>query len=57
MSSTNTFERTPEQTYGTVFKAKVTATGSYVALKRVKLQDLDEGVPPTTMRRAYRVRI
>lgn len=38
------------QAYGTVYKAKVIRTGEVVALKKVKLQEQDEGVSSNTMR-------
>lgn len=38
------------QAYGTVYKARVILTGEIVALKKVKLQEQDEGVSSTTMR-------
>jgi len=39
-----------EGTYGEVFKAVCSATGRHVALKRIKLENEDEGVPSTTIR-------
>lgn len=43
-------ERLGEGTYGVVFKAKDTATNNQVALKKIKLENEDEGVPSTAMR-------
>nr|CAB3229426.1 cyclin-dependent-like kinase 5 [Phallusia mammillata] len=43
-------EKIGEGTYGTVFKAKNRETGEVVALKRVQLDDDDEGVPSSALR-------
>lgn len=43
-------ERLGEGTYGVVFKAKDTNTNCIVALKKIKLENEDEGVPSTAMR-------
>ncbi|GJW63746.1 cyclin-dependent kinase B2-2 [Tanacetum coccineum] len=39
-----------EGTYGKVYKAREKATGKIVALKKTKLHEDEEGVPPTTLR-------
>ena len=39
-----------EGTYGVVYKAKNKQTGEYVALKRIRLDSEDEGVPCTAIR-------
>ena len=39
-----------EGTYGVVFKAKDTHTGETVALKKIRLENEDEGMPSTAMR-------
>lgn len=43
-------EKIGEGTYGTVYKAKIKATGQLVALKKIKLECEDEGVPSTAIR-------
>ncbi|EDQ91821.1 uncharacterized protein MONBRDRAFT_17670 [Monosiga brevicollis MX1] len=43
-------EKIGEGTYGTVYKAKVKATGNLVALKKIKLEAEEEGVPSTAIR-------
>ncbi|PAA84469.1 hypothetical protein BOX15_Mlig001509g6, partial [Macrostomum lignano] len=43
-------EKIGEGTYGTVFKAKNKETGEIVALKRVRLDEDDEGVPSSALR-------
>jgi serine/threonine protein kinase len=43
-------ERLGEGTYGVVFRAKDTSNNSIVALKKIKLENEDEGVPSTAMR-------
>jgi len=43
-------EKIGEGTYGTVFKARRRDTGELVALKRVRLDEDDEGVPSSALR-------
>lgn len=43
-------ERIGEGTYGVVFKAKDLQQNKTVALKKIKLENDDEGVPSTAMR-------
>lgn len=37
-------------TYGVVYKAKTKRTNVIVALKKIRLENEDEGVPPTAIR-------
>ena len=50
MNKYEKIEKIGEGTYGTVFKAKHKETGEIVALKRVQLDDDDEGVPSSALR-------
>ncbi|CAM9253467.1 unnamed protein product [Ectocarpus sp. 6 AP-2014] len=50
MDAYEKLEKIGEGAYGTVYKAKIIRTGEVVALKKVKLQEQDEGVSSTTMR-------
>ncbi len=53
MEKLDNFERIEsigEGTYGVVFKAKNKTTKEMVALKKIKLDNEDEGVPSTAMR-------
>eukprot|EP00112_Aurelia_sp_Birch-Aquarium-sp1_P010764 Seg229.13 transcript_id=Seg229.13/GoldUCD/mRNA.D3Y31 product="Cyclin-dependent kinase 1" protein_id=Seg229.13/GoldUCD/D3Y31 len=43
-------EKIGEGTYGVVYKAKEKATGNFVALKKIRLDNEDEGVPSTAVR-------
>jgi serine/threonine protein kinase len=44
------FEKVGEGTYGVVYKCKQKATGDIVALKKIRLEGDDEGVPSTAIR-------
>lgn len=53
MSGLNNYMKTDklgEGTYGVVYKAKHTTTGEVVALKKIRLEGEDEGVPGTALR-------
>ena len=43
-------EKIGEGTYGYVYRAKDSTTNEIVALKKIKLENEDEGVPSTAMR-------
>lgn len=43
-------EKVGEGTYGKVYRARDRATGKIVALKKTRLHEDEEGVPPTTLR-------
>ncbi len=43
-------EKLGEGTYGVVYKAKHKVTGEYVALKKIRLEKEDDGVPSTAIR-------
>jgi serine/threonine protein kinase len=43
-------EKIGEGTYGVVYKAKIIATGELVALKKIRLETQEEGVPSTAIR-------
>ena len=43
-------EKLGEGTYGIVYKAKNTETGEKVAIKKIRLEKEDDGVPSTAIR-------
>jgi hypothetical protein len=43
-------EKIGEGTYGVVYKAKHRVSGDTIALKKIRLEQEDEGVPPTAIR-------
>ncbi|KAI3695999.1 hypothetical protein L1987_79008 [Smallanthus sonchifolius] len=50
MEAFDKLEKVGEGSYGKVYKAREKATGKIVALKKTKLHEDEEGVPPTTLR-------
>ena len=43
-------EKVGEGTYGVVYKCKIKKTTEYVALKKIRLENEDEGIPSTAIR-------
>lgn len=43
-------EKIGEGTYGVVYKARSVKTGQFVAMKKIRLESEDEGVPSTAIR-------
>ncbi len=50
MNSFQKLEKIGEGTYGIVYRARNRATGAYVALKKIRLDTENDGIPPTTVR-------
>jgi serine/threonine protein kinase len=50
MEQYEVLDKLGEGQYGTVYRARSLATASFVALKKIKLQDGDEGVPSSAIR-------
>lgn len=50
MERYNKIEKIGEGTYGVVYKAKDKVTGNFIALKKIRLEAEDEGVPSTAIR-------
>lgn len=50
-------EKVGEGTYGKVYRARDKATGKIVALKKTRLHEDDEGVPPTALREVSLLRM
>ncbi|GAA5855662.1 hypothetical protein JCM9279_003295 [Rhodotorula babjevae] len=50
MDNYERLEKVGEGTYGTVYKCRQLATNTIVALKKIRLEDEDEGVPSTALR-------
>lgn len=49
-------EKIGEGTYGVVYKGKNKITGQYVAMKKIRLESEDEGIPSTAIRLALYLR-
>lgn len=50
MEAFEKLEKVGEGTYGKVYRARDRVTGQIVALKKTRLHEDEEGVPPTTLR-------
>lgn len=50
MDKYHRLEKIGEGTYGIVYKAKDTTTGEILALKKIRLDAVDEGIPSTAIR-------
>lgn len=46
-------EKIGEGTYGVVYKGKNKLTGQFVAMKKIRLESEDEGIPSTAIRYAH----
>lgn len=57
MDAFEKLEKVGEGTYGKVYRAKEKATGKIVALKKTRLHEDEEGVPPTTLREVSLLRM
>ena len=57
MEAFEKLEKVGEGTYGKVYRARERATGKIVALKKTRLHEDDEGVPPTTLREVSLLRM
>lgn len=57
MDAYEKLEKVGEGTYGKVYRAREKATGKIVALKKTRLPEDDEGVPPTTLREVSLLRM
>ncbi|OVA00700.1 Protein kinase domain [Macleaya cordata] len=57
MDAFEKLEKVGEGTYGKVYRARDRATGKIVALKKTRLHEDDEGVPPTTLREVSLLRM
>eukprot|EP01046_Picozoa_sp_COSAG06_P068732 COSAG06_NODE_18413_length_889_cov_1.045570_1_plen_53_part_10 len=50
MEAYQKLEKIGEGTYGVVYKAKNRESGAIIALKKIRLEQEDEGVPSTAIR-------
>lgn len=46
-------EKIGEGTYGVVYKGKNKKTGQIVAMKKIRLESEDEGIPSTAIRHVF----
>lgn len=57
MEAFEKLEKVGEGTYGKVYRAREKTTGKIVALKKTRLHEDEEGVPPTTLREVSLLRM
>ena len=57
MEAFEKLEKVGEGTYGKVYRAREKSTGKIVALKKTRLHEDEEGVPPTTLREVSLLRM
>ncbi|KAI3921829.1 hypothetical protein MKX01_005518 [Papaver californicum] len=57
MDAFEKLEKVGEGTYGKVYRAREKCTGKIVALKKTRLHEDEEGVPPTTLREVSLLRM
>lgn len=50
MNDYQKIEKIGEGTYGVVYKGKILKTGEIIAMKKIRLEADDEGIPSTAIR-------